>query len=148
MISRKIYLLTKKVCHVIYCFWSEEIFVNSICMHNLYVSANILHVQCLELFVCGLRSRDSVVGTATGYGLYDRGGGVRVPAKSRIFSLSYRQERLWGPHILLSNGYRVRGLSPGVTRLKPEDDHLQLVTRSRRRGSTHPLHYTSSWHST
>jgi hypothetical protein len=31
-------------------------------------------------------SRDSVVGIATGYGLDDRGVGVRVPVGSRIFS--------------------------------------------------------------
>jgi hypothetical protein len=32
-------------------------------------------------------SRDSVVGIATGYGLDDRGVGVRVPVGSRIFFL-------------------------------------------------------------
>jgi hypothetical protein len=32
------------------------------------------------------RSRDSVVGIATGYGLDDRGVGVRVPVGSRVFS--------------------------------------------------------------
>jgi hypothetical protein len=36
------------------------------------------------------RSRDSVVGIATGYGLDDRGVGVRVPVGSRIFSTSSR----------------------------------------------------------
>jgi hypothetical protein len=33
---------------------------------------------------------DSVVGIATGYGLDDRGVGVRVPVGSRIFSTSSR----------------------------------------------------------
>jgi hypothetical protein len=51
-------------------------------------------------------SRDSVVCIATGYGLNDRGVGVRVPVGSRIFSSPRRPDRLWGPPNLLSNGYR------------------------------------------
>ena len=51
-------------------------------------------------------SRDSVVGIATGYGMDDRGVGVRVPVESRIFSSPRRPDRLWGPPNLLSNGYR------------------------------------------
>jgi hypothetical protein len=35
-------------------------------------------------------SRDNVVGIASGYGLDDRGVGVRVPVGSRIFSTSSR----------------------------------------------------------
>jgi hypothetical protein len=54
--------------------------------------------------------RDSVVGIATTYGLDDRGGGVRVRVGSRIFSSPRRQDRLWGPHNLLCNGYM--GLFP------------------------------------
>jgi hypothetical protein len=38
------------------------------------------------------RSRDSVVGIATGYRLDDRGVGVRVPVESRIFSLLSRPD--------------------------------------------------------
>jgi hypothetical protein len=34
-----------------------------------------------------MRSRDIAVGIATGYGLDDRGVGVRVPVGSRIFFL-------------------------------------------------------------
>jgi hypothetical protein len=56
------------------------------------------------------RSRDSVVGIATGYGLDDRGLGVRVPVWSRIFSSPRRPDRLWSPPSLLFNGYR--GLFP------------------------------------
>jgi hypothetical protein len=44
-----------------------------------------------------LRSRDSTVCIATGYGLNDRGVGVRVPEGSRIFSSPSRPDRLWGP---------------------------------------------------
>jgi hypothetical protein len=36
------------------------------------------------------RSRESVVGIATGYGLDERGVGFRVPVESRIFSTSSR----------------------------------------------------------
>jgi hypothetical protein len=69
-----------------------------------------------------LRSRDSAVGIATGYGLDDRGVGVRVPVGSRIFSSPRRPDRLWGPPNLLSNGYR-GALSPGVKRPGRYADH-------------------------
>jgi hypothetical protein len=48
-----------------------------------------------------LKSRDSSVGIATGYGLDDQGGGVRVPVGSKIFTSPYRQDRFWGPPNLL-----------------------------------------------
>jgi hypothetical protein len=41
-------------------------------------------------------SRDSSVGIATGYGLDDRGVGVRVPVGSRIFSCQRCADRLCG----------------------------------------------------
>jgi hypothetical protein len=44
------------------------------------------------------------VGIATGYGLDDRGVGVRVPVESRIFFSPRRPDLLWGPPSL-SNGY-------------------------------------------
>jgi hypothetical protein len=46
------------------------------------------------------------VGIATGYGLDDRGVGVRIPVGSRIFSSPRRPDRPWGPPNHLSNGYR------------------------------------------
>jgi hypothetical protein len=55
-------------------------------------------------------SRDSVVGIAAGYGLEDRGVGVRIPVGSRIFSYPRLPDRLWGQTNSLSNGYR--GLFP------------------------------------
>jgi hypothetical protein len=60
----------------------------------------------LTFSVPPLKSRDIVVGIATGYGLDGRGVGVRVPAGSTIFSSPRRPDRLWGPPSLLSNGYR------------------------------------------
>jgi hypothetical protein len=48
----------------------------------------------------------SVVGIATGYGLDDRGVGVRVQVEPRILSSPRRPDRLWGPPDFLTNGYR------------------------------------------
>jgi hypothetical protein len=52
-----------------------------------------------------MQSRDSVVGVETGYGLDDRGVGVRVPVESRIFTSPYRPHRLSGSHNFLYDGY-------------------------------------------
>jgi hypothetical protein len=52
------------------------------------------------------RSRESVGGIVTGYGLDDRGARVRIPVGPIIFCSPRRPERLWGPPKLLSNGYR------------------------------------------
>jgi hypothetical protein len=49
------------------------------------------------------RSRDSIVGIATGYGLDDLEVGVRVPVRSRIFTSPY-PDRLWGPPNVIYNG--------------------------------------------
>jgi hypothetical protein len=89
---------------------------------------------------------DSVVSISTGYGLDDQGVGVRVPVGSRIFS-SRRPDRLWGPQNLLFNG--CRGLVPQGQSARGVEltTHLQLVPRSRKCESVHPLPYTSSWHS-
>jgi hypothetical protein len=54
------------------------------------------------------KSRDSAVGIATGYGLDDRGIGVRVPVGATIFTSPYRLDWLWGPPSLLSNSLEVR----------------------------------------
>jgi hypothetical protein len=46
-----------------------------------------------------IKSRDSAVDIATGYGLDGQGVGVRVPVGTRIFISPRRPDRLWGPLI-------------------------------------------------
>jgi hypothetical protein len=91
-------------------------------------------------------SRDSSVGIVTGYGMDDRGVGVRVPVGSRIVPSPRRPDRFWGPPSLLFNGHG--RLSPWIKRPGRETDNsLQLVPKSRIRGSIHPLPHTPSWRS-
>jgi hypothetical protein len=71
--------------------------------------SNLVHTMRNTREICA-RSRGSVVGIATGYGLDDRGVGDRVPVGSRIFSSPRRPDRLRGPPRLLSDGYQ--GLFP------------------------------------
>jgi hypothetical protein len=56
------------------------------------------------VFINFTRSRDSVVGIATSYGLDGRGVGVRVPVGSKMFFSLNGADRLWCPPKLLSNG--------------------------------------------
>jgi hypothetical protein len=74
-----------------------------------------------------ISSWDSVVGIATSYRLDDRGVGVQVPVRSRIFFL----------HVVQSGS--------GVHRRVKLTTHLQLMQRSRKCGSMHPLPHTPSW---
>jgi hypothetical protein len=62
-------------------------------------------IKKIVCYIHRVRSRDSVVGIVTGYGLDDRGVGVRVPVGSRIFSSPRRPDRLWSSPSLLSSGY-------------------------------------------
>jgi hypothetical protein len=89
---------------------------------------------------------DSVVSMATGYWLGDRGVGVRVPVRARIF-FSPRPDQLWGPPNLLSNGYR-RLFFQGVKRPGREADHSHPTnTEVEKCGSIYPFPNTPSWHS-
>jgi hypothetical protein len=73
-------------------------------------------------FISSIRSRDSLVGIATCYGLGDQGVRVRVPVWSRIFSSSHLPDRLCSPPKLLYSGYK-GALSPGVKWQVREADH-------------------------
>jgi hypothetical protein len=64
--------------------------------------------QTIDSPYLNYKSRDSSVGIATGYGLDDRGVGVRVPVGATIFISPCSPDLLWGPPRLLSNGYRRR----------------------------------------
>jgi hypothetical protein len=71
------------------------------------------------------RSRDGVVGIVTGYGLDDRGVGVRAPVGSRIFSTSSRP--VLGP--TQSPIQWVAGaLFPEVKRSECEANHSPLTS--------------------
>jgi hypothetical protein len=94
-----------------------------------------------------MRSRDTAVGIETGYGLDYRWVTVRVPVGSRAFSSPRHPDRLWDPLSLLSNRYRglfSRGYNSRKVKLTT---HLQLMVRSRKYESIHPLPHTSSWRS-
>jgi hypothetical protein len=88
-----------------------------------YSSGSFLFQHCKSgLYRSNIRSRDSVVGIATGYGLDDRGVGVQFPVGVRIFISPRRPDRLWGPPNLPSNGLPGT-LSLGVRRPGREADH-------------------------
>jgi hypothetical protein len=94
-----------KLTSVIYCnsgSFSDPLLESTWCTHWYFIYINM----SMSL----IRSRDSAVGIATGYGLDDQRVGVRVPVGSRIVSSPRRPDRLWGPPNL-SNGYR--GSVPG-----------------------------------
>jgi hypothetical protein len=94
-----------------------------------------------------MRSRDTVVGIATGYWLDDRGVGVRVPIGSRITS-SRRPDRLWCPPSLLSNGYRgalyTGGKAAGREAYHSPPDSAEVKENV---DLIHPLPHTPSWRS-
>jgi hypothetical protein len=69
-------------------------------------------VDISKSFWSPVKSRDGAVGIATDYGLDDRGVGVRVPVRLRIF-ISSRPPIQWV----------LGALSPGVKRLGREADH-------------------------
>jgi hypothetical protein len=74
----------------------------------------------LLFYLCNIyRSRDSVVGIATGYGLDDRVVGVRFPVGSPC------PDRLWGPPNLSWGG---GGVYPVVKRPGHEADHSPLTS--------------------
>jgi hypothetical protein len=109
-----------------------------------YTDRKIADSWNLVYFRPSIGSRDGSVGIATGYDLDDRGVRIRVPVRVRIFT-SCHADRLWGPPIFLSNVYR--GLFPGEQsgRGVKLTTHFQLVPRTRKCGSIHPIPHTPSW---
>jgi hypothetical protein len=67
-------------------------------------------------------SRDSSVGIALGYGVDDRGSGVRFLARAGNFSLHHRVQKGSGAHPA-SYPMGTRGSFPGVNRTGYEADH-------------------------
>jgi hypothetical protein len=102
---------------------------------------NNVIITKINTYALNTMSGDSVVGIATGYGLDDRGVGVRVPVGSRIFTSRSRPNWLWGStYYSMGTGDKAAGGVKLTT-------HLQLVPRSRKRASIHPLPHKPSWHS-
>jgi hypothetical protein len=68
----------------------HSILINSQARDTELKEGKVGEIIIIIIIIIIIRSRDSVVGIATGYGLDDRGVGVRVPVGSRIFSTSSR----------------------------------------------------------
>jgi hypothetical protein len=75
--------------------------------YNFYLG----HKTYFDTYIISMRSRDSIVGIASSYGLDDRGVGVRVPA-SQEFSLLHVVQTGSGVHPT-SYSMGKGGLSPG-----------------------------------
>jgi hypothetical protein len=130
-------------CHLLYfCVWALYLMFTESSLSNESMRQNIIAILCCKL--SNVISRDSAVGTVTGYWLNERRIGVLVSVVSRIFTSPRRPDRLWGPSNLLSNWYqtffpwRYSGRGVKLT------THFQLLPRSRKRGSIHPLTHAPS----
>jgi hypothetical protein len=83
-----------------------------------------LRIERLQIYVVLnlMKSRDSSVGTALGYGLDDRGSRVRFPEGAGNFSLHHRVQNGSGAHPT-SYPMGSRGSFLGVKRPEREIDH-------------------------
>jgi hypothetical protein len=90
-------------------------------------------------------SRGSSVGIANGYGLDNRGVGVRVLVESRILTFLCHRNRFWGPLNFIFIVYK-GALSLGVKRQGREADHSPLTgAEAENVGAIPPFLHTSSW---
>jgi hypothetical protein len=114
--------------YTLWCTWSSDRTVSAVgrqvhcCTTKHSYLCNITNVW--YIFRCSLYLKgyyNSVVGIPTGYGLDDRGVGVRVPVGSRIFSSTLSRPALGPtqPPIQWVPG----AVSPGVRRQGREADH-------------------------
>jgi hypothetical protein len=88
---------------------------------SMPISPKFPNQSMFSCSTCYLESRGSVVGIATGCGLYEWGVGVQVPERSRIFSSPCRQTGS-GVHPT-SYPMSTGGSFPGVKRPWREADH-------------------------
>jgi hypothetical protein len=79
---------------------------NEVCNTRRLVSSSKRENNLIMLYYNYNRSRDSAFSIATGYGLDDKGVGVRVLVGSRNFYSPRRPDRFWGTPSLISNEYR------------------------------------------
>jgi hypothetical protein len=99
--------------------------------HLLYVSSLQNDIHFCSAFLCYLKSRDSSVGTALGYGLDDRGSRVRFPTGAGNFSLHHRVQNGSGAHPA-SYPVVTRGSFAWVKLLNLNlTNHLHIVSRSK-----------------
>jgi hypothetical protein len=117
--------------------------VYGLCKNQHYTPLFTRPVRLFYLRI-SVGSRDNIFGIATGYGLIDQRVGVRVRVGSRILSPLSRPAL--GP-TQPPFQWVLGALSPGVKRPGREAGHSQLVPRSRKCVSIHPLSHTPSWRS-
>jgi hypothetical protein len=87
------------------CLWHALCGCNSAPLLKSFRSFHLVSLTNHLKIICAyMRSRDSSVGTATGYGVDGRGS---ILVRVKFFSTPQRLDRLWGLPSLLSNGYLV-----------------------------------------
>jgi hypothetical protein len=124
----------------LFCVWASFDSRYLLALRSKYSSLTLCY-QITSVCVFLLKSRDSSVGIALGYGLDDRGSRVRFPAGARNFSLHHRLQNGSGPPPLQPPTQCVTGaLSVGESGWGVKlTTHLHLVPKSRMSGAIPPL---------